>query len=105
MTDDDLLSMREDLHTVRDLLFMVLLAPFVIVALLIVVGLALIPQKMIRGFQVFSRALVVVITIGLILGAASGISVMMSALMHNASTILVVANSLRLMFFPPMEGR
>ena len=37
--------------------------------------------------------------------AASGISVMMSALMHNASTILVVANSLRLMFFPPMEGR
>lgn len=40
-----------------------------------------------------------------ILGAASGISVMMSALMHNASTILVVANSLRLMFFPPMEGR
>ena len=44
-------------------------------------------------------------TVGLILGAASGISVMMSALMHNASTILVVANSLRLMFFPPMEGR
>ena len=36
-------------------------------------------------------------TVGLILGAASGISVMMSALMHNASTILVVANSLRLM--------
>ena len=29
-------------------------------------------------------------TVGLILGAASGISVMMSALMHNASTILVV---------------
>ena len=44
-------------------------------------------------------------TVGLIFGAASGISVMMSALMHNASTILVVANSLRLMFFPPMEGR
>ena len=43
-------------------------------------------------------------TVGLILGAASGISVMMSALMHNASTILVVANSLRLMVFPPMEG-
>ena len=44
-------------------------------------------------------------TVGLTMGAASGISVMMSALMHNASTILVVANSLRLMFFPPMEGR
>ena len=44
-------------------------------------------------------------TVGLILGAASGISVMMSALLHNMSTILVVANSLRLMFFPPMEGR
>ena len=44
-------------------------------------------------------------TVGLILGAASGISVMLSALMRNASTILVVANSLRLMFFPPMEGR
>ena len=51
-------------------------------------------------------ALVIAInSVGLILGAASGISVMMSALMHNASTILVVANSLRLMFFPPMEGR
>ena len=35
MTDDDLLSMREDPHTVRDLLFMGLLAPFVIVAPLI----------------------------------------------------------------------
>ena len=36
-------------------------------------------------------------SVGLILGAASGISVMMSALLHNMSTILVVANSLRLM--------
>ena len=36
--------------------------------------------------------------------AASGISVLASALMHNMSTILVVANSLRLMVFPPMEG-
>ena len=44
-------------------------------------------------------------TVGLILSAASGISVMMSALLHNASTILVVANSLRLMFFSPGEGR
>ena len=43
-------------------------------------------------------------TVGLILGASSGISVMMSALMHNMSTILVVANSLRLMFFPPIDG-
>ena len=42
-------------------------------------------------------------TVGLILGASSGISVMMSALMHNMSTILVVANSLRLMFFPPID--
>ena len=42
-------------------------------------------------------------TVGLILGAASGISVMMSALMHNASTILVVANSLRLMI--PVDRR
>ena len=51
-------------------------------------------------------ALVVAInSVGLILGAASGISVMMSALMHNASTILVVANSLRLMFMKPGDGR
>ena len=51
-------------------------------------------------------ALVIAInSVGLILGAASGISVMMSALLHNSSTILVVANSLRLMVFPPMEGR
>lgn len=35
MTDEDLRDMRDDLHTVRDLFFMVLLAPFVIVALLI----------------------------------------------------------------------
>ena len=42
-------------------------------------------------------------TVGLILGAASGISVMMSAVLHNLSTILVVGNSLRLMVFPPME--
>ncbi len=51
-------------------------------------------------------ALVVAInSVGLILGAASGISVMMSALLHNSSTILVVANSLRLMFMSPAEGR
>ena len=51
-------------------------------------------------------ALVIAInSIGLILGAASGISVMMSALLHNSSTILVVANSLRLMFMKPKEGR
>ena len=43
-------------------------------------------------------------TVGLILGAASGISVWMSALLHNASTILVVANSLRLML-PTGESR
>ena len=42
-------------------------------------------------------------TVGLILGASSGISVMTSALMHSMSTILVVANSLRLMFFPPID--
>jgi len=51
-------------------------------------------------------ALVIAInTVGLILGAASGISVMMSALLHNSSTILVVANSLRLMFMKPGDGR
>ena len=43
-------------------------------------------------------------TVGLILGAASGISVLASALMHNMSTILDVANSLRLMVCPPKEG-
>lgn len=35
MTDEDLRHMQDDLHTVRDLLFMVLLAPLVIAALLI----------------------------------------------------------------------
>ena len=40
-------------------------------------------------------------TIGLILGAASNISVLASAAMHNMSTILVVGNSLRLLFFRP----
>lgn len=51
-------------------------------------------------------ALVIAInSVGLILGAASGISVMMSAHLHNSSTILVVANSLRLMFMKPGDGR
>ena len=51
-------------------------------------------------------ALVIAInSVGLILGAASGISVMMSALLHNSSTLLVVANSLRLMFLKPGDGR
>lgn len=35
MTDENLRDMRDDLHTVRDLFFMVLLAPFVIIALLV----------------------------------------------------------------------
>ena len=43
-------------------------------------------------------------TVGLILGASSNISVMMSALLHNMSTILVVGNSLRLLFFPPVDS-
>lgn len=43
-------------------------------------------------------------TVGLILGASSNISVMMSALLHNMSTILVVGNSLRLLFFPPLDS-
>ncbi|MBQ9008253.1 MAG: heavy metal translocating P-type ATPase [Clostridia bacterium] len=38
-------------------------------------------------------------TVGLILGAASNISVLASAAMHNMSTILVVGNSLRLLLF------
>ena len=44
------------------------LVPVAIIALLIVLGLALAPRKMIRGFQIFSRGLVVVVIIGLILG-------------------------------------
>lgn len=43
-------------------------------------------------------------TVGLILGAASNISVLMSAMLHNSSTILVVANSLRLMFSKFLGG-
>lgn len=43
-------------------------------------------------------------TVGLILGASSNISVMMSALLHNMSTILVVGNSLRLLLFPPLDS-
>ena len=35
MTDEDLRHMQDDLHTVRDLFFMVLPAPFVIIALLL----------------------------------------------------------------------
>lgn len=41
------------------------LVPIIIVAALIAVGLWLIPQKMIKGFTVFGKGVVVVITIGL----------------------------------------
>lgn len=41
------------------------LIPVIVVALLIVVGLKLIPEKMISGFQIFAKILVVIITIGL----------------------------------------
>ena len=59
-----------------------------------------------EGAELIQFALVIAInSVGLILGAASGISVMMSALLHNSSTILVVANSLRLMFMKPGDGR
>ena len=44
------------------------LVPVVIIALLIILGLALVPQKMIRGFQIFSRGLVVVIMVGVMRG-------------------------------------
>lgn len=37
-------------------------------------------------------------SVGLILGAASNISVMFSSILHNTSTIMVVGNSLRLLF-------
>ena len=37
-------------------------------------------------------------SVGLILSAASNISVMVSSILHNASTIMVVGNSLRLLF-------
>ena len=38
-------------------------------------------------------------TLGLILGAASNISVFWSAMLHNMSTIAVVGNSCRLLFY------
>ena len=45
------------------------LVPVVLVAGLIVAGLALIPRKMIRGFRAFARALGILVMIGLMLGA------------------------------------
>lgn len=50
-----------------DLLFVVRnLIPIVIIAILVAVGLWKIPRGMVRGFQVFGRGVVIVITIGLI---------------------------------------
>lgn len=46
------------------------LVPVTVVGLLLAVGLALIPGVMIRGFQVLSKFLMLLMTIGLILGAA-----------------------------------
>ena len=38
-------------------------------------------------------------TVGLVLGAVSNISVFWSAVMHNMSTIFVVGNSVRMLFY------
>ena len=38
-------------------------------------------------------------TLGLVLGALGTIPVIFGAVMHNASTILVVANSMRILFY------
>ncbi|MDD7183825.1 heavy metal translocating P-type ATPase [Peptostreptococcus porci] len=43
-------------------------------------------------------------TIGLVLGATSNISVFLSAVMHNMSTIFVVGNSCRLLFNASLKG-
>lgn len=43
-------------------------------------------------------------TVGLVLGATSGISVFWSAVMHNMSTIFVVGNSCRLLFYNVLKG-
>jgi len=45
------------------------LVPIVIFAVLIMAGLAMIPEKMIKGFTIFGKGVVIVATIGLILGA------------------------------------
>ncbi len=49
-------------------MLLVNLIPVMVVAILIILGLKLIPEKMISGFQIFAKILVVIITIGL--GAA-----------------------------------
>lgn len=43
-------------------------------------------------------------TVGLVLGATSNISVFWSAVMHNLSTIFVVGNSCRLLFYRGLRG-
>lgn len=43
-------------------------------------------------------------TVGLVLGATSNISVFWSAVMHNLSTIFVVGNSCRLLFYRALRG-
>jgi len=45
------------------------LIPIIIVAALIIAGLALIPEKMIRGFSIFGKGVVILATLGLVLGA------------------------------------
>ena len=81
----------------------VLLALLVLLAFMSEGSNPIVPPKHLP-FYALALFAVHLLTVGLILGAASGISVLASALMHNMSTILVVANSLRLMVFPPMEG-
>ncbi len=54
------------------------LIPIVLIALLIAVGLRLVPNGMVKGFQVFGRLIVILITVGLasaILEALTGITV------------------------------
>ena len=90
------------------------LVPVILLAALIVVGLALIPQRMIRGFQLFARGLGVVVMAGLALGAVEamtglvilpGMNPVEDGFLIIGSVTITMAGALPLIYFVTRAGK
>lgn len=90
------------------------LIPVVLVAGLIVVGLTLIPQKMIRGFRLFARGLGILVMLGLILGAVKKMTGLSVPLTLNpieqgfqiiGSVTITMGGALPLIYFATKVGK
>ena len=90
------------------------LVPVILVAALIVVGLALAPRKMIRGFQIFARGLGILVMVGLTLGALRkmtglvilpGMDPVEDGFLVIGSVLTTMAGALPFLYFVTKAGR